>query len=144
MAALDKIAKAICQEAMEKGAKWVAYRDPAGRNFSYGGSFCWHLRPGDEKIAVRCKQALQEGGAMIVAVHPPEEQCEQRIEVCGAVKVLCSMCEERGVRGSEDRPRSELGAILRVATPRCKMGAASNSEEIAGTSTAAHRYPEDE
>ena len=73
VAALDKVAKDICQEAMEKGAKWVAYGDPAGRKFRYGGSFCRHLGPSDREIATRCKQALQKGGAMIVAVHPPQE-----------------------------------------------------------------------
>ena len=72
VAALDKIAKEICQEAMEKGARWVAYGDPAKRKFKYGGKFCRHIRPGDEAVATRCKQALQEGGTMIAAVHPPE------------------------------------------------------------------------
>ena len=37
---LNKIARDICQEAMERGARWVAYGDPAGRKFTYGGSFC--------------------------------------------------------------------------------------------------------
>ena len=74
VAALDKVAKDICQGAMEKGARWVGYGDPAGRKFRYGGSFCRHLELGDKEIATRCKQALQEGGAMIVAVHPAEEQ----------------------------------------------------------------------
>ena len=74
LAALDKLAKDICEEAMEKGARWVAYGDSAGRKFRSGGSFCQHLSSADEKIAARCKQALQKGGAMIVAVYPPEEQ----------------------------------------------------------------------
>ena len=144
VAALNKVAKDICQEAMEKGARWVAYGDAAGRKFSYGGSFCRHLGPGEEKIATQCKQALQKGNAMIVAVHPPEEQGAQRIAVQGAAKVVCSMCEEVGVRFREDRPVSESTGISRVATPKCKLGAASRSEATAGAPTTASRYPEEE
>ena len=143
-AALDKVGKDICQEAIENVAKWVAYGEPAGRNFSNDCSFCRDLRPGDEEIAARCKQVLQEGGAMILAVYPAKEQCGQRIVGHRVVKVLCSMYKEKGIRGSEDRPMSESPDISRGAMTRCKIGAASNSEWIAVASTVTHRYPEDE
>lgn len=121
-AAIAKVAKEICQEAMEKGTRWVAYGDDTTR-FKYGGRFCRHLRPGEEKIATECKQVLQRGGAMIVAVHPPEQQCAQRIAVHGAVKVTCSLCEERGETGKMDDTLTESPGISRTQTPVCRMGA---------------------
>ena len=60
----------------------------------------------------------------------------------GATKVMCSMCEEKGIREKEDRPMSESPGISRVATPKCKMGTASHLEETRGPHTTADRYPE--
>ena len=62
----------------------------------------------------------------------------------GAMKVMCSMCEEKGTRGSEDRPTSESPDSSRVATPKCKMGTASHSEGTVGAPTIDFRYPENE
>ena len=81
---------------------------------------------------------------MIVAVHHPEEQGAQRIAVHVAVRVICSICEEKGVWRSEDRPMSEPPGISRVATHKCKLGTASHSGGTAGTPMAASRYPEEQ
>lgn len=81
---------------------------------------------------------------MIVAVHPPEQQCTQRIAVHVAAKVVCTLCEERGCGNKEDRPISESPVISRVATPTCKIGAASTGDKTAHASTSAHRYSEEE